>query len=407
MTAVYAAKHRDGTDWDPKSFPKGDFDEDYYSVLEVDASIPQRQLKKAYYKMVFQYHPDNKETAADKERANKQMMVINSAYKVLKNPSLREQYDIRRQMGFVGGASKVREKAWKNEKKSETPYDKNDPYYKGAAAGSASTSTTSTSAKTAYGSSGSAGKADSSRRRDFRADSRTAGYSNNFYDARKDVEDDAAESEVGSFGDILSDIWNDLRYDGGKNLLEDMLDFLEDKIPAETSGTNYDAVIDMTANGKASADVTAEKTVLTTAIGSLNKHLQQIRKERDDAEAAVRANSKSNTQNSSSQSPEERVKMLELQLQRIENVKALSARITEVEKQVRKLRRQLDGLNSSRYSASKAGGNLSAGTAQRESYANASQAKDVRDRTTDEKVRMLKVDEELEFLKKRMKRSDS
>ena len=63
--------------WDIKSAPKLDFDEDYYSVLEVDSKILPKDLKKAYYSIVFVYHPDRKSEVADKDLANKQMMVIN------------------------------------------------------------------------------------------------------------------------------------------------------------------------------------------------------------------------------------------------------------------------------------------------------------------------------------------
>jgi DnaJ domain len=63
--------------WDIKSAPKLDFDEDYYSVLEVDSKIVPKDLKKAYYSIVFIYHPDRKSEVAEKELANKQMMVIN------------------------------------------------------------------------------------------------------------------------------------------------------------------------------------------------------------------------------------------------------------------------------------------------------------------------------------------
>lgn len=43
--------------WDIKSAPKLDFDEDYYKVLEVDSKIDYKDLKKAYYSIVFIYHP--------------------------------------------------------------------------------------------------------------------------------------------------------------------------------------------------------------------------------------------------------------------------------------------------------------------------------------------------------------
>ena len=56
---------------------KQDYNEDYYSVLEVDPTIDERKLKKLYYKLVIKYHPDNKPNASavEKEQYNKQMMV--------------------------------------------------------------------------------------------------------------------------------------------------------------------------------------------------------------------------------------------------------------------------------------------------------------------------------------------
>jgi molecular chaperone DnaJ len=62
-------------------------------VLEVESTIGVKELKKSYYKVVFKYHPDNKETAEEKDLCNKQMMVINGAYRVLKDPATRQQYD--------------------------------------------------------------------------------------------------------------------------------------------------------------------------------------------------------------------------------------------------------------------------------------------------------------------------
>lgn len=56
-----------------KTNPKLDFDEDYYSVLEVSPTIPASDLKKAYYKMVFKYHPDNKVGEEVKALCNKQV----------------------------------------------------------------------------------------------------------------------------------------------------------------------------------------------------------------------------------------------------------------------------------------------------------------------------------------------
>ena len=82
--------------------PKLDFSEDYYSVLEVEPFVNFEKLKKAYYKMVFKYHPDNKENDEAKSLCNKQMMVINGAYSVLKDSEKREFYDSQRKRGYFG-----------------------------------------------------------------------------------------------------------------------------------------------------------------------------------------------------------------------------------------------------------------------------------------------------------------
>lgn len=96
-------------DWDPKAFPKLDFNEDYYSVLEVNTAVDAKELKKAYYKLVFKYHPDNIENADMKETRNKQMMVINGAYKILKVVNLRALYDKQRRKGLTGNKTGVKE----------------------------------------------------------------------------------------------------------------------------------------------------------------------------------------------------------------------------------------------------------------------------------------------------------
>ena len=52
------------------------------SLLEVDQSVTQKELKKAYYKVSRKYHPDlNKE-----EEAKIQMQKITNAYEILCDP---------------------------------------------------------------------------------------------------------------------------------------------------------------------------------------------------------------------------------------------------------------------------------------------------------------------------------
>jgi len=70
---------------------------DYYEMLGVSADATEKQIKAAYRKLAFQYHPDR--NTGDSESANK-MKAINEAYAVLSNPSKRKQYDdLRQQFG--------------------------------------------------------------------------------------------------------------------------------------------------------------------------------------------------------------------------------------------------------------------------------------------------------------------
>lgn len=70
---------------------------DYYEVLEVERSAGQQQIKEAYRRLAFQYHPDrNKGDAASVEK----MKEINEAYAVLSDREKRSRYDgLRQQYG--------------------------------------------------------------------------------------------------------------------------------------------------------------------------------------------------------------------------------------------------------------------------------------------------------------------
>jgi DnaJ-class molecular chaperone len=70
---------------------------DYYEILGVSADATEKQIKAAYRKLAFQYHPDR--NTGDSDSANK-MKAINEAYAVLSNPSKKKDYDdLRRQFG--------------------------------------------------------------------------------------------------------------------------------------------------------------------------------------------------------------------------------------------------------------------------------------------------------------------
>ena len=72
-------------------------EKDYYRVLGVEKSTGQQQIKEAYRRLAFQYHPDRNKGDAD---SVEKMKEINEAYAVLSDPEKRSRYDgLRQQYG--------------------------------------------------------------------------------------------------------------------------------------------------------------------------------------------------------------------------------------------------------------------------------------------------------------------
>ncbi len=62
---------------------------DYYEVLGIEKEASQDNIKKAFRKLAFQYHPDrNKEPQAEEK-----FKEISEAYAVLSDPDKKRQYD--------------------------------------------------------------------------------------------------------------------------------------------------------------------------------------------------------------------------------------------------------------------------------------------------------------------------
>jgi len=67
---------------------------DYYQILGLDKDASQKQIKEAYRKLAFKYHPDrNKEHPETAEK----MKRVNEAYAVLSDTEKRGEYDMLRQ----------------------------------------------------------------------------------------------------------------------------------------------------------------------------------------------------------------------------------------------------------------------------------------------------------------------
>ncbi|XP_041719371.1 uncharacterized protein LOC121550966 [Coregonus clupeaformis] len=90
----------------------------YYEILEVSPTATQAQIKTAYYKQSFIYHPDKN---AGSEEATNRFSNISEAYNVLGNKGLRKKYDrgILSQ-GDVTGASKPSTKDTKSSSSQPT-----------------------------------------------------------------------------------------------------------------------------------------------------------------------------------------------------------------------------------------------------------------------------------------------
>lgn len=64
---------------------------DLYEVLGVSPGANEQEIKEAYRKLAFKYHPDRNQ---DSPEANEKMMEINEAFNTLSNPDKRKSYDM-------------------------------------------------------------------------------------------------------------------------------------------------------------------------------------------------------------------------------------------------------------------------------------------------------------------------
>ena len=73
---------------------------DYYQILGVGDSASQADIKSAFRRLAFKYHPDTNQS--NKKQAEEKFKEINEAYGVLGDKARRQQYDFARRNQFAG-----------------------------------------------------------------------------------------------------------------------------------------------------------------------------------------------------------------------------------------------------------------------------------------------------------------
>jgi len=244
-------------------------------------------LKKAYYKIVFKYHPDNKVGADAKELCNKQMMVINAAYKVLRDKDLRAAYDEKRRLGLVGARSGVKERITSpgsTNKRAAAPKTPETP--------PRSTRTTPDPPR------------------------------------RSEPVSSSPPEEVESLSSILSEMWADLRLGGGSSLLRDLEELLDPSSSSSSFGGR-----------EGDRDPESELRLVDSALSSTSEHCAALQ-----AQLAVESALLAAQESQGRGEGEGRLKELQDQLRRKEAVAGLRARLVEAQGQVRQLQRQRQAL---------------------------------------------------------------
>jgi len=78
--------------------------EDYYSILGIDKQAPEREIKRAYYELARDLHPDRAKTPEDSKVNAERLAVISKAYNALKDPTRKAEYDAANKGGGGGGS---------------------------------------------------------------------------------------------------------------------------------------------------------------------------------------------------------------------------------------------------------------------------------------------------------------
>lgn len=288
--------------WDTTSAPKLNFKEDYYTVLEVPVECSSAELKKKYLKLVFLYHPDKKDGDEAKRLANRQMMVINNAYKILKDPVKRAEYDLKRNRKHQASST------------TRTSSQQSNRYQKDVSASRQQNKSKSVS-----------GNAEAVE--DFSPPSWGK------YTASYESESESSTSGE-SLVDVLTDLWSEVRRDGGQGLLRDLEEFLDEQVPGTEINGQQQSV----------SELETEIAIKSAASQHLKAHLKDLNVQKTAIEATLLWQQMSNTGSRSSSNAESKEKSLDQLKQRfqtLESRKVILASMKETESQIYKLEQEI------------------------------------------------------------------
>jgi len=82
---------------------------DYYRILGVSRDAPEREIKKVYYELARQFHPDKASSPEEAAQNASRLATISQAYNTLKDKRKREAYDAQIRGKTVGGGSAAAE----------------------------------------------------------------------------------------------------------------------------------------------------------------------------------------------------------------------------------------------------------------------------------------------------------
>ena len=71
-------------------------EKDFYTLLGVSPSAPEREIKRAYHDLARTMHPDKAPTPEEARRLEEVFAAVTKAYNTLKDPEKRKEYDTRR-----------------------------------------------------------------------------------------------------------------------------------------------------------------------------------------------------------------------------------------------------------------------------------------------------------------------